>query len=147
MHPVLRNILAVVAGLLIGSAINMGIIMIGPMLIPLPEGVDMSDREKFAENLKLFRPIDFVTPWLAHALGTLLGAFVAAKIATTRKMIFALGIGVFFLLGGITVFLMYQVPIWFAIIDIVGAYIPMAYLGGMLAGKGGSSKALSEPNE
>ncbi|MEZ4979370.1 MAG: hypothetical protein R2772_08730 [Chitinophagales bacterium] len=37
MNPILRNILAVVAGIVVGSAINMGIIMISGSLIPPPE--------------------------------------------------------------------------------------------------------------
>ena len=43
---------------------------------------------------------NFVFPFLAHALGTLAGAFVAAKIAASHKMRFALAIGFLFLLGG-----------------------------------------------
>jgi hypothetical protein len=134
MHPILRNILAVVAGLLIGGVVNMAIITIGPKVIPLPEGVDMSDMDKFAENLKLLKPANFVVPWLAHAAGTLVGAFVAARVAASHEMKFAIGIGVLFLLGGITMVWMYGGPVWFAALDLIGAYLPMGYLGGLLAG-------------
>jgi hypothetical protein len=134
MPSILRNIFAVVAGLLIGSLVNMAIINAGPMVIPLPEGVDMSDMDQFAENLKLFKPANFLAPWLAHALGTLVGAFVAAKIATSYKMKPALGTGVLFLLGGITMVAMVGGPSWFIVIDLLGAYLPMGYLGGSLAG-------------
>lgn len=134
MPPILRNILAVIAGVVVGSIINMTIIVVGPMIIPPPEGVDMSDMENFAENLKLLKPVNFIAPWLAHALGTLAGAFLAAKLATSKKMLFALGIGVWFLFGGIMVVAMYGGPIWFTAIDLIGAYLPMGYLGGMLAG-------------
>lgn len=133
MPPILRNILAVVAGILIGSVLNMAIITIGPMVIPLPDGVDMSDMDKFAENLKLLKPANFLAPWLAHALGTLVGAFVAARIAASHKMKFALGIGVFFLLGGIAMVAMVGGPLWFSVLDLIGAYLPMGYLGGNLA--------------
>ena len=134
MPAILRNILAVVAGFLIGSVLNMAIITVGPIVIPPPDGVDMSDMDKFAENLKLLKPANFVAPWLAHALGTLLGAFVAAKIAASHKMKFALGIGVFFLLGGIAMVAMLGGPLWFSVVDLIGAYLPMGYLGGILAG-------------
>ena len=79
----------------------MAIITVGPMVIPPPEGVDMSDMDQFADNLKLLEPPNFIAPWLAHALGTLVGALIAAKVAASHKMKFALGIGVSFLLGGI----------------------------------------------
>ena len=134
MPPILRNILAVVAGLLIGSVLNMAIITVGPMIIPPPDGVDMSDMGRFAENLRLLKPANFLAPWLAHALGTLVGAFVAARIAASYKIEFALGIGVIFLLGGIAMVAMFGGPLWFSVVDLIGAYLPMGYLGGILAG-------------
>jgi hypothetical protein len=134
MPPILRNILAVIAGILVGSAVNMAMIAVGPLLFPPPAGVDMSDMDKFAENLMLLEPANFIAPWLAHALGTLVGAFVAAKLAASHKLKFALGIGVFFLLGGITMVLMFGGPVWFTVVDLIGAYLPMGYLGGLLGG-------------
>ena len=50
-------------------------------------------------------------------------------------MKFSLGIGVLFLIGGITVNYVLPGPIWFAIVDIVLAYIPMAWIGGKIVGK------------
>ena len=134
MPPILRNLLAVIAGLVVGSAVNMAIITVGPMVIPPPTGVDMSDMDKFAENIKLLEPANFIAPWLAHALGTLVGAFAAAKVAASHRMKFALGIGVFFLLGGIMMVSMVGGPVWFAALDLIGAYLPMGFLGGMLGG-------------
>ena len=133
MPPILRNILAVVAGFLIGSVLNMAIISIGPLVIPPPDGVDMSDTDKFAENLKLLKPANFIAPWLGHAVGTLMGAFVAAKIAASHNMSLALGIGVLFLLGGMAMIAMFGGPLWFSALDLIGAYLPMGYLGGTLA--------------
>ena len=90
-----------------------------------------------AEGLKasmpLFQPRHFIMPFLAHALGTFVGAFIAASIAATHKMKLALGIGVLFLIGGITNVLMLPSPLLFSVIDLAVAYIPMAYIGGMLA--------------
>lgn len=134
MNPILRNILAVLAGVIVGCIVNMALIVVGPMLIPLPEGVDMSDMDKFAENLKLLTPVNFIAPWLAHALGTLVGAWITAKTAASHPMKFALGIGAWFLLGGVTMAVMYGGPVWFIVLDLAVAYLPMGYLGGVLAG-------------
>ncbi|MCA9105265.1 MAG: hypothetical protein KDA83_07560 [Planctomycetales bacterium] len=134
MPSVVRNILAVVAGFIIGSIVNIAIVSIGPLVIPPPEGVDMTDMDQLAENMKLLKPANFIAPFLAHALGSLVGAFVVAMIATKYKMIFALGIGAFFMLGGITMVAMVGGPIWFILLDLIGAYLPMGYLGGVLAG-------------
>jgi len=134
MPPILRNLLAVIAGLVVGGFVNMAIITIGSMVIPPPTGIDMTDMDKFAENLKLLGPAHFIAPWLAHALGTLVGAFTAAKVAAGHKMKLALGIGIFFLLGGIMMVSMVGGPVWFAALDLIGAYLPMGFLGGMLGG-------------
>ena len=147
MPSVLKNVLAFVVGIVVGGAVNMAIVVVGPMLIPPPEGVDMADMEKFAENLKLLKPVNFIAPWLAHAGGTLAGAFLAAKLAASHGMKLAVGVGAFFLLGGITMVATYGGPIWFIVLDLLGAYLPMGYLGGLLAGaKGGPSPASTAQN-
>jgi len=77
----------------------------------------------------------FLFPFLAHALGALIGATIAGLIAATHKMKISLCIGVLFLLGGIVVNYMVGGPTWFAILDIVVAYIPMAWFGWKLSRK------------
>jgi hypothetical protein len=133
MNPIVRNILAVLAGIVVGSVVNMGIIQIGPSVLPNPEGVDNSTMETLAATMHLFEAKHFIVPFLAHALGTLAGAFVVAKIALNHKMKFALGLGIFFLLGGIAAVFMLPAPMWYNVTDLVLAYIPMAYLGGKMA--------------
>jgi hypothetical protein len=136
MNPILRNILAVVAGIVIGGAINMGIIMLFGNIIPPPDGVDPSDMESIKSNMHLYQPKHFISPFLAHALGTLIGAFTAAKIAISNHKLLALLIGGVFLIGGIMMVVQLPSPMWFNILDLVGAYIPMAWLGHKFANKG-----------
>lgn len=133
MHPIIKNILAVVAGGVLGSVVNMGIIKVSGSIIPPPEGADLSTAEGLKAAMHLFEPKHFIMPFLAHALGTFAGAFVAASLAATHKMKFALGVGFFFLLGGIASVFMLPSPAWFSILDLAGAYIPMAYFAGKLA--------------
>lgn len=134
MNNTTRNILAVIVGIVIGAAVNMGLVNIGPSIIPPPAGADVTNMEVLKESMKLFEPKHFIFPFLAHALGTLVGAFVAAKLAASHKMACAVFIGFFFLGGGIMMVYMVGGPMWFIVADLVLAYIPMAYLGGMLAG-------------
>ncbi|CAN5678845.1 hypothetical protein BH24ACI3_BH24ACI3_07440 [soil metagenome] len=133
MNPVVKNILAVVAGIVGGSVVNMGIISISGALIQPPPGADVTTMEGLTAAMPLMEPKHFLLPFLAHALGAFVGAFIAAFIAESRKMTFALGIGVFFLLGGIAAAFMIPAPMWFIAADLIVAYIPMAYLGGRLA--------------
>ena len=132
MKPLFRNIIAVIAGWLIGSAVNMGFITLGHSIYPI-EGLDPNDMEAFAQVMPTLEPKYFIFPFIAHALGTLVGAIIAALIATNHKMKFALAIGVLFLLGGIAVNIMLPGPLWFTVLDIVAAYIPMAFIGGKIA--------------
>ena len=138
MNPILRNILAIVAGGVIGMLINGGLISIGPSIIPPPEGVDMTTTEGLAAGIKLLQPKHFIMPFLAHALGTLIGAFTAAKLAASHAQKLAIGIGAFFLIGGITAASMIPAPTWFTALDLVAAYLPMGWLGAKLAGKIGN---------
>ena len=132
MNNTVKNVLAVIVGLVIGSAVNMGIIMISGSIIPPPEGADITTMQGLIESMHLMGPQHFIFPFLAHALGTLVGAIIAAKIAATHQMKLALGIGAFFLIGGIANVFMLPAPTWFIAVDLVGAYIPMGWLGGKL---------------
>lgn len=132
MNPIIKNILAVIAGILVGGFVNMGIILISGSIIPSPEGVDVTTTEGMKAGIHLFEAKHFLFPFLAHAIGTLIGAMVAFKIAATHKMKLALGIGGFFLLGGIAAATMIPAPTWFIVVDLLFAYIPTAWLAGKL---------------
>ncbi len=139
MSTILKNILAVISGWLVGSVINMGIIQIGHKLIPI-EGIDPNDMGELSAVMPTLEFEYFIFPFLAHAIGTLAGAVVAGFIAASHKMKFSLGIGVLFLIGGVMVNYMLPGPTWFAVVDIVLAYIPMAWFGGIIAGNLSRSK-------
>src|SRR5690606_28020598 len=123
-----RNTFAVLFGIFIGSVVNITIITVGPSLIPPPAGVDTSSAEGLRAGIHLFRWQHFVTPFVAHAAGTFVGALVAYLIAATRRAQLAYVIGAVFLLGGIAASLMIPAPTWFIALDLVVAYIPMAWL-------------------
>lgn len=132
MPKVLRNVLAVVAGVVIGSAVNGGLIALGPSLIPPPAGVDPSTVESLGKGIHLFEPRHFVMPFLAHALGTVAGAIAAYLIAASHKATFAYVIGAVFLCGGIAACFMIPAPAWFMVLDLAAAYLPMAWLGSFI---------------
>lgn len=142
MNSTAKNILAIVAGFVAGSTINMGLITAGMSLIPTPEGLDFSNMDAVRENMKLLSPQHFVFPFLGHALGTLAGAFVASKIAASHAMKLAIAIGVLFLLGGIAMILNCGGPTWFVAADLLLAYIPMAMIGGRLGQKPSASTSV-----
>ena len=74
--------------------------------------------------------IFLVCVFVFHALGTLAGAYVTARIAASHHRSLALGIGGFFLIGGImAVQMLYGSPTWFKAGDLMLAYFPMAWIG------------------
>jgi hypothetical protein len=133
MKPIVRNILALITGLVVGGIVNMGLIMVSGIIVPPPEGADVTTMEGLQEAMHLFQPKHFVMPFLAHALGTLVGAFVAATVAAKEQMKWAFPVGLFFLLGGVSNVVMLPAPLWFNILDLIVAYLPMAYIGAKLA--------------
>lgn len=130
-----RNILAVVLGAIFGGVVNMATITIGTMIIPTPAGFDQSTIKNFTKTVHLLQPINYLVVFLAHALGALVGSFIAMFIAVSHRLIIALIVGALFLLGGTMVAFMAPIPVWYTIIDLLLAYIPMAFLGYKLAGR------------
>lgn len=135
MPNLLRNVLAVIAGLVVGGAVNMAIVTLSPSLIPPPAGVDVTNAESLAKAIHLFEPRHFVMPFLAHALGTLAGALVAYLFAATHRARIAYVIGVVFLCGGVAASFMIPAPAWFIALDLLVAYLPMAWLGSWIGAR------------
>ena len=129
MPTLVRNIAAVLAGFVVGSLVNMALIMLSPSLIPPPAGVDVNDAENLRRSIHLFEPKHFVMPFLAHAAGTFVGALVAYLTAASHKFRLAMTIGVLFLAGGVAASFMIPAPAWFIALDLIVAYLPMAWLG------------------
>ncbi len=135
MGTIVRNVLAVFAGLFIGSLVNMGLIMASSHVIAPPAGADVTTMEGLKASMHLFEPRHFLFPFLAHALGALVGGTFASLLGGTHRAKLALTVGACFLIGGIINVFMLPAPVWFAVLDLVVAYLPMGWLAGMLGEK------------
>ena len=135
MPHALRNVLAVIIGLVVGGVVNMAIIAASPAIIPPPPGVDVNNAESLAKSIHLFQPRHFIMPFLAHALGTLAGALAAYLIAVTYKTQMAYLVGVVFLCGGVAASFLIPAPAWFIALDLIVAYLPMAWLAGRIGAR------------
>ena len=128
MKTIFINILVLLGGCIFGSAVNMGLIITGNQLMPMTDGMNPMDATMWEIKYFLF-------PFLAHAIGTLVGAFIVARYAASHQMILAICIGIFFLLGGISMVFIMPAPLWFIAIDLLFAYVPMGWLGWKLTGQ------------
>ncbi len=126
MHPIIKNVLAVIAGLLVGSIVNGLIISLSPFIIPPPEGADLTKPDGLKAAMSMMQPKHFIMPFFAHAIGTLVGALTAFKISS--KPISAYIVALFFLFGGLYMVSVLPSPLWFNVLDLSLAYIPMAWL-------------------
>jgi hypothetical protein len=132
MMTILRNILALVVGVVVGSGVNMSLIVLGPTVIAPPAGIDLTDARSLSANMHLLEARHFVFPFLAHALGTLAGSLAAFLIAGSRGLALAITVGAVFLAGGVAAAFMIPAPAWFIALDLALAYLPMAWIGAII---------------
>ena len=134
-NVVLRSFFAILGGLIIGSVVNIGRVMVSSSIIPPPTGADVPTTEGLKQSMHLFEPKHFLFPFLAHALGTFAGAYACSRIAISYYLKLSLVVAIFFLIGGIVSVATLPSPLWFSVTDIALAYLPMGWLG-WKAGKG-----------
>jgi hypothetical protein len=135
MPRVPRLALAVVAGLVLGSVVNMGLVLISGKVIPPPVGADVTSIEGLKASIHLFEPKHFVFPFLAHGMGTFFGALIATLSTPGRTSGPAYAVGAGFLLGGVANVLMVPAPAWFSALDLIAAYLPAAWLAQRVASR------------
>ncbi|MDA9773634.1 hypothetical protein N9B82_01640 [Saprospiraceae bacterium] len=128
MNPIVRNVIVVILGLIIGMTFNMGGIMGGMALFPGPEGMTM-DPDSMAKYMPQFSTINLIVPIVAHAIGTLAAAIFIGRMAANNEKALCLIPGVVFLLGGISMAMQLPAPMWMEVTDLIVAYIPMSILG------------------
>ena len=120
----------------VGGAVNMLLVNLGGILIPAPKGADVTTMEGLKTSIHLFKPINFLFPFLAHALGVLISSFLATKFLKKNQIGIVAGIVVFHFIGGLMMVIeLPGAPLWFDLTDLILAYAPMGYLGWVLAGR------------
>lgn len=133
----MKSILLSMLGLVLGALTNGIIVQIGSSVIAAPKGFDLSTEEGLASAMPLMGFEHFVFPFLAHAIGTFIGAYFVARVRVEKPLIHAMAIGFAFLAGGVMmVMILPQTPLWFILLDLLVAYLPMAYLGYRLGTSG-----------
>ena len=128
-----RFLLAIVLGVVVGSVINMALISVSGKVIAPPVGANVTTMEGLKASMHLFEPKHFLFPFLAHAVGTFVGAFIAGLLAPNKSAAPSFIVGALFLAGGIANVIMLPSPMWFTAFDLFLAYVPAAWLGWALS--------------
>ena len=142
----IRKTLAIIIGIVAGSAFNMAIVTISQAVFPLPAGIDPNDFEAFKAHIEAHgMPTGaLILVLAAHAGGSLVSGFVCGLIAMRSWYVAAIGLGLLWTCGGIAMLMMLPAPTWFAVADVV-LYVPAALLGvrlgGALTGRSGPAVA------
>ena len=135
MNKILKNTLICIGSIFIGGLFNMAIVSASNLIFPPPAGTDLTTEADLQAAMPLMQPIDFLMPFLAHALGTLLAAYLVTKWGIMHQKQWAIGTGLWFLLGGSMMVFSLPTPLWFAVVDLGLAYVPKGYLGYYLGKK------------
>lgn len=109
----LRNIGAVLLGLIVGSVLNMAVVLLNSyVLFPMPEGVSFEDPVAFGEYIGGLPAAAFVLVIVAHLLQAGVGGWVAARMGKSRPVLLAMIVGVLTLLGGAMNAAQLPLPTW-----------------------------------
>jgi len=108
----LRNICAVLVGLVAGMAFNMAIVMLDTVLYPMPEGVDFNNAEGMESYIATLPLMALLIVMIAHVGQAFVGGLVAAFISKTSPMLVAMIVGSISLLGGIWNMMNMPMPAW-----------------------------------
>lgn len=132
MGSLLRSVLSVLLGTVVGLVIIAGIEAVAHAVYPLPPGINPMDPAalKAAMADLPVRALLFVL--LAWATATLIGAWLSARMVRRSRMLHGMIVGVLLLVGGIANMLMIPHPVWFWVLG-VALFLPAAYLGAKLA--------------
>ena len=128
----IRNIIAVITGLIIGMTVYQLFVEKNLALHPMPEGLDFfTDKQETAQYIQNLPLFAFALILVAHLSQSFVGAFIAAKISLNKQLPCALIIGMCSLILGIINMIIMQLPSWMLIE--MPLYLITAWTAGKLA--------------
>lgn len=128
----MRRVLSIVAGLVTLFVVVYILEMIGHLIFPPPEGIDMMNREEIARIMDDIPFGGLLSVVIAWFVGTLGAAFVATRVGQDSTMTAAYIIGGFGIAFGAMNYLSIPHPTWMIVAGLV-AFAGGAYLGGEMA--------------
>ena len=133
---ILKRTIVIFLSVFIGAQVNGAILTLGSNLIPAPAGFDLNTIDGLKSAVPFLEAKHYLFPFLAHAIGTLISALLITRFLTSQQLVFSMMAGILFLLGGVFMVIMLPgTPIWFVLLDLIVAYVPMAYLAYKIAYK------------
>jgi hypothetical protein len=131
---ILRNIVAVLIGVIVGGTINMLIGILNVQIFPLPQGMSLmtiaDDPEALEAWINSLPQTAFILVLVAHLSQAFFGGYVAAFISKRNVMCVAMVIGALSLVGGLMNMAQVPAPLWLWIE--MPLYLVVAWYAGKL---------------
>ena len=131
---IIRNIAAVVIGVVVGGSINMGIGLLNVQIFPLPEGMSLmtiaDDPEALEAWINSLPQTAFILVLVAHLSQAFFGGYVAAFISKRNVMCVAMVVGALSLVCGLMNMAQVPAPLWLWIE--MPLYLVVAWYAGKL---------------
>lgn len=108
----LRNVGAVLAGLVVGSICNMLVLQGSLVLYPMPEGVTYADQEAFKAYVAGLPGTAFLIVMLAHLAQAFVGGWLAARLGTRAPLVLAMIVAGLTAVGGVVNLVQLPGPAW-----------------------------------
>lgn len=123
----LRTLLAIVTGLITAMLVIFGVEAIGLLLFPPPAGIRLDTEADLAKLVAMSSPA--AKTWLVFgwALGSFVGAWVAARISRRHRRIAALAVALFIVAGTVMNAVVIAHPMWMNLLGIL-LPVPLALL-------------------
>ena len=135
MHPVVRSILAILAGLLSAFVVIGLVEAIGMRLYPLPPGMDPRDPNSIKAVMANLPRGAMLCVLVAYAAGSVVGGWVAARFAPRAKLTHGMIVGLLLLTAGLLNMSTIPHPAWFWVSSIA-IYVLGSWSGARAAGAG-----------
>jgi hypothetical protein len=144
MSPLLRSVMAVVAGCL-AAFFHIGVIeSLNYLLYPPPADLDFSRPEALVAYMKVIPTGALLVVLVAWLVGSFAGSWITARLAPSPRRNHGLVVGAFLMIAAIGNMSSIHHPIWFWVVSLA-TLMPASYLGAALAAP--RSEAVAQPSE
>jgi ABC-type uncharacterized transport system permease subunit len=131
-----------IGGVIVGIIAWFAIVQVGEFVVhklyPPPSGYNMHNMEEIKRYVATLPTPAMVVVLVGQLVGTLVGAFAAAKIGRGRVPAYV--IGALLLVAGVVSTFMIPQPLWFVVVELAG------YIGATIAGaRAGAPAATLNP--
>ena len=133
MPPILKSVLAVLGGVIVGFIVIFVVQNISSAMYSLPDGVGIDDRDALARAMSALPLGAFLLVLLSYAMGSFIGGWTAARHAPASPVAHAIAVGGLLTIAGLMNLMAFRHPTWFIVLN-VPEFVFFAWLGG-LAGR------------